>query len=87
MAAATGVSTKALIGARHRPNSTPASMALASEPGIAATARPSGLMRPAATNSPLARMKAPTAAGQPPSMAPVAASSAAPGVDHAPETG
>ena len=65
----------------------PASMALASEAGMAATARPNGLMSPAATMRTPTTRKAPTAAGKPPLTAPVAASSAAPGVDHAEEIG
>ena len=66
---------------------TGASMALAMDPGIAATARPSGLMRPAATRSALASRNAPVTAGQPPETAPVEASSAPAGVDQAAETG
>ena len=62
-------------------------MALASAPGIAATARPNGLNSPAATNSAATVKNAPTAAGQPPATAPVEASSAAPGVDQATEIG
>ncbi len=49
--APTGASMSARIGARQRPNRTPASIALASGPGIAATSRPNGLKRPAATIS------------------------------------
>jgi hypothetical protein len=60
--ARTGVIATARIGARHRFSKTPASIALASEDGIAATARPSGRHSPAITiSTPLAR-NAPTAA-------------------------
>ena len=65
----------------------PASMALASAEGIAATARPNGLTNPAATIKRPATRNAPVAAANPPAAAPVAASSAAPGSDHAPEIG
>src|SRR6185437_3533652 len=78
-----GTMATARTGARHNPSSTPASMALASAGGMAATTRPSGFHSPAAMiNTPQTR-NAPTAAGNPPSGAPDAASSAAPGVDHA----
>ena len=87
-AAGSGISISARIGCRTRPNSTPASMALASDDGIVATAlrraASRGPSRPSAT--PTTR-NAPTAAPKPPSTAPVAASSAAPGVDQAPEIG
>src|ERR1700677_712577 len=79
------VSINALIGARQRPNRMPASMALASAEGIAATARPNVLINPAATINRPATRNAPVAAANPPAGAPVAASSAAPGRDHAPE--
>ena len=82
-AADAGASASARIGARQRPNSTPASIALASVGGIAATSRPNGRISPAATNSRPTTRKAPAASGKPPAVAPVAASSAAPGVDHA----
>ena len=73
----------ARIGARHRFNSTPASIAFASEDGIAATARPNGRHSPAITiNAPLNR-NAPTAAGNPPSGIAEDANNAPPGVDHA----
>ncbi len=62
-------------------------MALASAEGIAATRRPNGRTRPAATIRTPTTRKAPIAAGKPPAAAPVAASSAPPGVDHAAETG
>src|SRR5208337_3846728 len=65
----------------------PASIALAIGPGIAATNRPNGLNRPAATISRPTARKAPTATGKPPAAAPVAARSAAPGVDQAAEIG
>jgi hypothetical protein len=52
----------ARIGAKQRLSKTPASIALAIEGGIAATARPSGRHNPAITiSAPLAR-NAPTAA-------------------------
>src|SRR5580658_4048675 len=77
-----GVMATARIGARHRFSSTPASIALASEDGIAATARPNGRQRPAITiSTPLSR-NAPTAAWKPPSGSAEDASSAPPGVDH-----
>jgi hypothetical protein len=79
----TGLKPMALMGAKHRPMMTPASMALASGVGMDATARPSGLNRPAMMISTAQMMKAPTAAEKPPSITPVAASSAPPGVDHA----
>src|SRR5580704_8205141 len=82
-----GASLSAWIGARHRPNSTPASIALASVAGIAATSRPNGRINPAATNSSATTTNAPAAAGKPPTVAPVAASNAAPGVDQAEDTG
>ena len=66
---------------------TPESIALASGAGMAATARPSGRKSPAITISTPQTRKAPTAAGKPPPTAPVVASRAAPGVDHAMETG
>ncbi|MNL63133.1 hypothetical protein D3C87_1872300 [compost metagenome] len=66
---------------------TPASMALASGAGIAATARPSGLNRPATTIIRPQARKAPTATGKPPSIAPAVAKSAPPGVDQAIDTG
>ena len=86
-AADQGTSTIALIGARLRPKSTPASMALARDAGIALTARPNGLINPAATISSPQTRNAPTAAGNPPAGVAVAASSAAPGVDQAAEIG
>jgi hypothetical protein len=61
----------------------PASMALASAAGISRIARPRGRNRPDSAIIRPQRTKAPTAAGKPPSIAPVAASSAPPGVDHA----
>ena len=81
------VSISALIGARQSPNRMPASMALASAEGIAATARPKGLTNPAVTIKRPATRNAPVAAANPPGAAPVAASSAAPGSDQAPEIG
>src|SRR3954469_14905159 len=78
-----GTSATALTGATQKLSSTPASIALASGAGIASTARPSGFHQPATTTSAPATMKAPTAAANPPSITPVAASSAAPGVDQA----
>src|ERR1700729_2152421 len=86
-AARRGASAIALIGARHSENSTPASIALASAGGMAATARPNGRTNPAATSSAATTTKAPTAAGKPPATARVEASSAAPGVDQAAEIG
>ena len=47
------------------------------------TARPKGFHNPAMTTSSAATMKAPVAAGNPPSGTPVEISNAAPGVDHA----
>ena len=85
--AAIGVSINALIGARQSPNRMPASIALASADGIAATARPNGLTSPAVTSRTPTTRNAPVAAANPPVAAPVAASSAAPGVDQAPEIG
>ena len=82
-----GACATAFTGARHRPSNTPASMALASAAGMALTQRPSGFHSPEATTSAPLRTNAPTAAGKPPSTAPVVASSAAPGVDHAIVTG
>ena len=58
------------IGARHRPNRTPASIALASGPGMAATSRPNGLKSPATTIRRPTTRNAPTAAGNPPAVAP-----------------
>ena len=58
-------------------------MALASGAGMAATSRPIGFHRPATTTSTPTRAKAPSAAANPPSIGPVVASSAAPGVDQA----
>src|SRR5882757_6781140 len=78
-----GSSATARTGARQSPSSTPASIALASGGGMAATARPSGFHSPATTISAPVTMKAPTAAGKPPGTAPVVANSAAPGVDQA----
>src|SRR5271167_2214134 len=85
--AAIGVSINALIGARQSPNRMPASIALASADGIAATARPNGLTSPAAPSKTPTTRNAPVAAANPPVAAPVAASSAAPGVDQAAEIG
>ncbi len=85
--AATGASSIAAIGFRHRPNRTPASMALASGSGMAAMRRPNGRISPAAIRRSPTTTKAPTAAGKPPGIAPVAARSAAPGVDQATKTG
>jgi hypothetical protein len=62
-------------------------MALAIGAGIAATARPKGRMRPASTIRAAQTRNAPTAAGKPPTGIPAVAISAAPGVDHATETG
>ena len=71
------------MGAWHKFNKTPASIALASGAGIAATARPNGRHMPAITiSAPLIR-NAPTATGNPPSGIAEDASSAAPGVDQA----
>ena len=81
--APTGASISPRMGARHRPNKTPASTALASGPGMEATSRANGLKSPAATIRRPTTRNAPTAAGNPPAVAPVAARSAAPGVDHA----
>src|ERR1700676_3073001 len=78
-----GATATACTGARHRCSSTPASIAFASEDGIAATARPRGRHRPAITISAPHNRNAPTAAWNPPSGAEDDASSAAPGVDHA----
>ena len=78
-----GDSATALTGARHRLSSTPASMALASGAGIAATQRPKGFHNPARNSSTPVTMKAPTAAAKPPSSAAEEASSAPPGVDQA----
>lgn len=78
-----GLKPIAFTGAKQRPISTPDSMALASGAGMAATARPSGLNSPATTISAAQMRNAPTAALKPPSIAPVLASSAAPGVDQA----
>ena len=77
------MATTARTGARHKASSTPASMPLASEAGMAAIARPSGFQKPASTTSRPAATKAPTATGKPPSGAPELASKAAPGVDQA----
>src|SRR5271166_2823351 len=85
--APTGASISPRMGARHRPNKTPASTAFASGPGTDATSRPNGLNSPAATIRRPTTRNAPTAAGNPPAVAPVAARSAAPGVDQAPEIG
>jgi hypothetical protein len=62
-------------------------MALASGAGIAATQRPKGRHSPATMMSRPVTTKAPTATGNPPGIAPVVASSAAPGVDQATPTG
>ena len=78
-----GVSPTARTGARQRPSNTPASMALASGPGMAATQRPKGFHRPAATSSRPQTRKAPTADAKPPSSGPEVAKRAAPGVDQA----
>ena len=56
---------------------------MASAAGIIPISRPSGRQSPASASSAPQTANAPTAAGQPPSMAPADASSAAPGVDHA----
>ena len=58
-----GSSTAPWTGARHTGSSTPASIALASDAGIAATQRPSVRHRPARTISTPASMNAPSAAG------------------------
>ena len=78
-----GFATAPVMGARHSWRSTPASIACATEVGMRAMSAPSGGMRPVRTMSSPATRKAPTAAGQPPSTAPVVTRSAAPGVDHA----
>jgi hypothetical protein len=54
---------------------------------MAAMARPSGRQKPVRTSRIPHTMKAPTAAGQPPSGGPLEASRAAPGVDQAMATG
>jgi hypothetical protein len=77
----------AFTGAKQRPMSTPASIALASAGGMEDTIRPSGFQSPATTISRPQRRKAPTAASKPPSTAPELASKAAPGVDQATLTG
>src|SRR5687768_1889129 len=83
MRPSSGSSAMARTGARQSPSTTPASMALAMAEGMAATQRPSGFQNPASTiSAPLTR-KAPTAAGNPPSILAEVASSAAPGVDQA----
>ena len=84
---AAGCSATARTGARQSVNRIPASMALASGAGIAATARPSGFHKPATVSSTPQTRKAPTASPKPPAGAAVAASSAAPGVDQATLTG
>ncbi len=78
-----GLNATALIGARHRPSNTPASMALASGAGMAATARPNGFQMPQMMIRIAQMINAPTATAKPPSIAPDVASNAAPGVDHA----
>lgn len=77
----------AFTGAKHRPISTPASIALARGAGIDATARPSGRNSPATIINAAQTTKPPTAAWNPPAIAPELASSAAPGVDQAMLTG
>jgi len=81
--ASAGSRPTALAGARQSPSRMPASIALARTVGIEETSRPNGLIRPAATISAPASTKAPTAAGKPPSMMPVAANRTEPGVDQA----
>jgi hypothetical protein len=58
-------------------------MALASEDGIAATARPKGFHNPARISNKAQMMNAPTASAKPPAGMMEAAISAAPGVDQA----
>ena len=82
-ATASGFSAMPVMGPRQSWNSTPASMACATETGMRATSAPSCGMSPVATMRMPVMRKAPTATGQPPSTVPVAASSAAPGVDQA----
>ncbi len=82
-ATASGFAATPSTGPRHSWNSTPASIACAIGVGIRAISAPSAGTSPVSTISTPTSTNAPTAAGQPPSTAPVAASSAAPGVDQA----
>ncbi|GGM30104.1 hypothetical protein GCM10007977_034220 [Dactylosporangium sucinum] len=81
--ASMGRSTTARTGAVQRLRMTPASIAPAIGRGMAAIARDSHGDRPARTIRAAHTANAPTAAGKPPGTGPVAASRAAPGVDHA----
>ncbi len=78
-----GFATSPPTGARHSGSSTPASIACAMEGGMRAIRRPRRGQTAVSRMSPATTRNAPTAAGQPPSTAPVAASRAAPGVDQA----
>ena len=80
---AIGFVASPVIGPRQSWRRTPASIAWATEAGMRAMSAPSGGTSPVSTISRPVTMKAPTAAGHPPSTVPVEASSAAPGVDQA----
>lgn len=67
----------------HSGSNTPASIAWATGTGMRPINDDSPDHRPVTTNNTPVMRNAPTAAGQPPATAPVAASSAAPGVDQA----
>ncbi len=81
--ASVGIAATARTGARQRPSRTPASIALASGAGIAATQRPSGFHSPARMMRIAVTTNAPTDTAKPPSTGPELARSAAPGVDQA----
>ena len=84
---AQGSASTADTGSMTSCNSTPASIADASGVGIDSTRRPSGRMSPQSASRMPQTMNAPTAEANPPCGAAAAASSAAPGVDHAMVTG